>query len=192
VLLGRAVVWFVLVVCLAVAGCGSTTSSTGTGATRTGGSSGGSDDGGSGYFSDGAGGSPYFGNGSDYGGGVPSDEQSEDETAQVDWENQEGDRWDEFNRGYVDGWEEGCDAAFEGSPDGYLYEDGNQYSADDCYALAPDDATDADIPSDEPYAPYTDGEALGMTDACTAAFDELTRTGFLNYGETTFDSGECP
>lgn len=112
--------------------------------------------------------------------------------AQEEWEYQEGKAWEEFDEGYLAGWEVGCDIAFEGSPDGYLYLDGDQYSAEDCYALAPFDASDADIPYEVPYDPYSEGEALGETDGCNAAFDELSYEGALYWGEDYYDSSVCP
>ena len=127
-----------------------------------------------------------YANGDDYADG------SDSEAAQEEWDNQEGDNWDLFNDGYLAGWEAGCDVAFEGSPDGNLYVEGEQYSADDCYNLAPYDASDADIPYEVPVDPNGDGETLGETDGCNAAFDELSSDGSLYYGEDSFDSSVCP
>jgi hypothetical protein len=71
------------------------------------------------------------------------------EARQAEWENQSGEDWDLFNEGYGLGWSEGCDEAFSGSPDGYLYDQGEQFSADDCVANEPFDASEAsDIPFD--------------------------------------------
>lgn len=112
--------------------------------------------------------------------------------AQEEWDAQEGDARDEFDSGYSAGWEAGCDIAFEGSPDGNLYDQDVAYSADDCYDLVPYDASDADVPIEVPADPYYEGEALGETDGCVAAFDELTSYGDLNWGEESFDESVCP
>lgn len=112
--------------------------------------------------------------------------------AEDEWLAREGDAWHEFDEGYLAGWESGCDVAFEGSPDGYLYDQGDQFSADDCYALAPFDASDADVPLDIPFDPYSEGEALGESDGCVAAFEELPSYGVLNWGEDSYDASVCP
>jgi hypothetical protein len=158
----------VLALALSVTGCGSNSSSSGgVGTTSAADSTGG-------YAAD------------DYA------DESGDEAAQEAWDNQEGDNWDLFNDGYLAGWEAGCDLAFDGSPDGYLYVEGDQYSADDCYDLAPYDASDADIPYEVPVDPNGEGETLGETDGCNAAFDELSYDGSLYHGEDSFDSSVCP
>ena len=51
---------------------------------------------------------------------------------QVDWENQEGDVWDDFTWGYEDGFDQGCQALFDLSPDGSLYEGDSEYTSLDC------------------------------------------------------------
>lgn len=112
--------------------------------------------------------------------------------AQDEWENQEGEAWDEFTEGYAAGWDSGCDIAFEGSPDGSLYDQGVEYTADDCYALAPFDASDTDVPFEVPYDPSGEGHALGESDGCVAAFEELASYGVLNWGEDSYDESVCP
>lgn len=120
------------------------------------------------------------------------DEPAEEEIAEEEWDSQEGDAWEEFNDGYLSGWEAGCDIAFEGSPDGSLYDQGDEYTADDCYELGPFDASGADVPIDLPVDPYSEGETLGQTDGCYAAFEELPTYGVLNWGEESFDESVCP
>lgn len=116
----------------------------------------------------------------------------EEALAQEEWESQQGEDWEQFDEGYLYGWESGCDVAFEGSPDGSLYDQGNEYTADACYDLVPYDASDADVPFDVPISPYDDGFSLGETDGCVAAFDELTSYGVLNWGEDSYDESVCP
>jgi hypothetical protein len=82
--------------------------------------------------------------------------------------------------------------AFEGSPDGSLYDQGDEYSASDCYDLAPYDASGAEIPYEVPQSPYDEGSSLGETDGCVAAFDELSSYGVLNWGEDSYDESVCP
>ena len=43
--------------------------------------------------------------------------------AQVDWENKEGSGWEAFSEAYDSGFDDGCQALFDQSPDGSLYED---------------------------------------------------------------------
>jgi hypothetical protein len=137
---------------------------------------------------------PETESGGESGGSMYDEDATEDvdAIAQEEWDAQEGDAWDEFSSGYLAGWESGCDIAFEGSPDGDLYDQGEQYSADDCYQLAPWDAADADYPIYPPDDPYYEGELLGETDGCVAAFDELSSYGVLNWGEDSFDDSVCP
>jgi hypothetical protein len=86
----------------------------------------------------------------------------------------------------------GCDVAFEGSPDGSLYDQGSEYTVDDCYGLDPRDASAADYPLEIPADPYSEGEVLGETDGCVAAFDQLSSYGVLNWGEDSYDESVCP
>jgi hypothetical protein len=51
--------------------------------------------------------------------------EDDEAAAEEMWDSQEGADWEEFNDGYLGGWESGCDVAFEGSPDGSLYDQGN-------------------------------------------------------------------
>jgi hypothetical protein len=41
------------------------------------------------------------------------------------------------NDRYLSGWESGCNVVFDESPDGSLYDQGDEYTVDDCYGLAP-------------------------------------------------------
>jgi hypothetical protein len=128
-----------------------------------------------------------------------SDSYSDDEyapysDAQDAWDNQDGPDWEAFNDAYVSGWEEGCDDAFDGSPDGSLYDQGEEFTADDCYANEPFDASDAEVPIDVPDDPTTAGEELGAQDGCESAFEELPPDGLgaLYYGEDEYDDSVCP
>jgi hypothetical protein len=77
-----------------------------------------------------------------------------------------GEAWDEFTSGYSDGWVTGCDVAFEGSPDGSLYDQGSEYTIGRLLTcLDPGDASAADHPLEIPADPYSEGEVLGETDA---------------------------
>lgn len=118
--------------------------------------------------------------------------EDEEVVAQEDWDSQQGQDWEQFDQGYLYGWESGCDLAFEGSPDGSLYDQGSEYTAEDCYDLVPYDASSADVPYEVPLSPYDDGLSLGETDGCVAAFDQLTSYGVLNWGEDSYDEGVCP
>ena len=40
--------------------------------------------------------------------------------------------------------------------------------------------------------PNSEGEILGETDGCVAAFEELPTYGVLNWGEDSFDESLCP
>ncbi len=114
--------------------------------------------------------------------------------AQDAWDNQDGQDWETFSEAYIAGWEEGCDVAFEGSPDGSLYDQGDEFTADDCYANEPYDASDADVPSYVPDDPETAGDELGMQDGCESAFQDLPSDGLgaLYYGEDEYDDSVCP
>ncbi len=114
------------------------------------------------------------------------------ECPQLEWENQEGDAWDEFNQAYTAGWDSGCAIAFEGSPDGTLHEDGMDYTASDCEVNTPIDATNADTPVDVPDDPTADGTSLGEQDGCVSAFEDVSMTGTLNYGSQSFSAADCP
>lgn len=111
---------------------------------------------------------------------------------QVDWENQTGEDWDTFNSSYSDGWDSGCDDAFNNSPDGSLYYDEEEFTASDCQNQNPGDATSADIPPDVPDDPAYDGEQLGETDGCDSAFRDLSPDGtYLYYGDDQYDNSYC-
>ena len=110
-----------------------------------------------------------------------------------EWAYQEGDYWQLFSDAYDSGWDTGCDVAFEGSPDGYLYDQGDQYSADDCYANNPYDASSgSDVPAEIPDDPEAAGDELGQHDGCVSAFEDLTLYGVLNYGADSYDESVCP
>jgi hypothetical protein len=127
--------------------------------------------------------------GSDY----SDDEYYPYDDAQDAWDNEDGPDWEAFNDAYASGWDEGCDEAFSGSPDGYLYDQGEQFSADDCYANNPGDASSAsDVPLYVPDDPEYEGEELGMHDGCVSAFDDLGYDGALFYGDDAYDSSDCP
>lgn len=49
--------------------------------------------------------------------------------AQVDWENHEGTAWEAFDAAYTSGFDAGCDALFNESPSGSLYEDERRQSS---------------------------------------------------------------
>lgn len=67
--------------------------------------------------------------------------------AQVDWDNREGPDWEDFSSGYSDGFDDGCEALFDESPTGVLYEDDDEYSVFDCRLENPGDASMAsDVP----------------------------------------------
>jgi hypothetical protein len=170
----RLLVALTAAVTLVAAGCGGGSGSADQTATTTAASSG----------------SIYSG-GSSAGGIYSSSDYTADE--EDEWSNQEGDYWLAFSDAYTTGWDEGCDIAFEGSPDGSLYEDGVEYTADDCYANNPGDASLAsDAPTEIPDDPETAGDELGQTEGCVSAFEDLTNSGTLNYGTDSYDESICP
>jgi hypothetical protein len=115
------------------------------------------------------------------------------EDAQDAWDNEDGPEWEAFNDAYASGWDEGCEEAFSGSPDGYLYDQGDQFSADDCYGNNPGDASSAsDAPSYVPDDPEYEGEQLGIHDGCVSAFEDLSYDNALFYGDDEYDSSDCP
>ena len=114
------------------------------------------------------------------------------ECPQLDWLAQDGDPWDEFNQAYVAGWDSGCAIAFGASPNGTLYEDDMAYTSIDCELNNPGDASSTDIPPDVPDDPTSTGTALGARDGCVSAFDDLSMSGSLNYGDQSFSSSDCP
>ena len=144
--------------------------------------------------------SPSAPSGSGYFDDNASPDQSLDQSAsdyeqrQSDWENQEGDDWDTFNAAYSEGWDTGCEDAFQGSPDGSLYDQGDEFTSSDCQANNPGDASSVDIPPDVPDDAQSDGDALGETDGCISAFEDLPSDGggVLYYGEDGYDESVCP
>jgi hypothetical protein len=111
--------------------------------------------------------------------------------AQVDWENQEGTAWESFNEAYRSGFDSGCEALFNESPDGALYEDDTEYSLLDCQNENPGDASSADVPGDVPDDPEAAGTELGETDGCSSMFANGTVLS-LNYGENSWTEADCP
>lgn len=111
--------------------------------------------------------------------------------AQVDWENHEGSAWESFTEAYRSGFDSGCEALFNESPDGSMYEDDTEYTALDCQNENPGDASSADIPDDVPGDPEAAGTELGELDGCTSMFDNGTVSS-LNYGESSWTEADCP
>jgi len=112
--------------------------------------------------------------------------------SQEDWDNQEGEAWDLFNDAYLTGWEEGCDLVFNESPDGSLYDQGEEFTVDDCYAKAPYDASESNLPLDVPDDPEYEGEELGTDDGCLAAFEDTYDDAFFWGDDVSVDSSICP
>lgn len=127
--------------------------------------------------------------------GSPDDftyaDDEDPEVRQEAWDSQEGDDWDSYNEAYATGWDEGCDEAFDNSPDGTLYDQGEEFTSADCQANNPGDASSSDIPPDVPDDPATDGEEAGRYDGCVSAFEDLGVDSALFYGEDEYDSSMC-
>ncbi|MDA0168416.1 PASTA domain-containing protein [Solirubrobacter taibaiensis] len=112
--------------------------------------------------------------------------------AQVDWENQEGAAWDAFDAAYSSGFDAGCDALFEQSPNGSLYEDDYEYSAIDCQNENPGDGSEAsDVPQEVPTDPEAAGTEVGELDGCQALFENQS-VWSLNYGTDSWTESDCP
>jgi PASTA domain len=112
--------------------------------------------------------------------------------SQVDWSNQEGSAWDAFNDAYLSSFEDGCQALFDQSPDGALYENDVEYTVTDCENESPSDASDAsDVPGDAPDDPEAAGSELGELDGCQALF-ENQGVFSLNYGADSITEDDCP
>jgi len=117
---------------------------------------------------------------------------------QSDWANREGDDWEAFADAYDKGWDAGCTIAFEDSPDGYLYDQGERFSADDCqgrsYAWSGDMDLVYNVPEKYPSDPAAAGNGLGLRDGCEYAFERLPpdEGGRLYYGDTYYDASLCP
>jgi hypothetical protein len=112
--------------------------------------------------------------------------------AQVDWENQEGAGWDAFNDAYGGGFDDGCQALFDESPDGSLYEDDYEYSVVDCQNLNPGDGSGStDLPGDAPDDPEATGAELGELDGCRVLFEEQGVYS-LNWGTNSITEDDCP
>jgi hypothetical protein len=111
---------------------------------------------------------------------------------QVDWETQEGPDWETFSEAYIGGFDGGCIALFDSSPDGSLYEDDVEYAAGDCQNESPSDGSDAtDIPGDVPDEPEAAGTDAGELDGCQALFENQGVTS-LNYGQDSLTESDCP
>jgi hypothetical protein len=111
---------------------------------------------------------------------------------QVDWENQDGSDWETFSEAYTAGFDDGCDALFNESPNGSLYEDDYEYTVIDCQNENPGDGSEAsDAPVDVPDDPEASGTELGELDGCQALF-ENQGVASLNYGEQSITEDQCP
>ncbi|WP_028066561.1 hypothetical protein [Solirubrobacter soli] len=112
--------------------------------------------------------------------------------AQVDWENQEGTAWEAFSDAYTTGFDDGCQALFDESPNGSLYENDDEYSAVDCQNENPGDASNTSaLPDDVPDDPDAAGREAGELDGCIALFDNQAVTS-LNYGPDSWTRDDCP
>lgn len=106
----------------------------------------------------------------------------------VDWDNEEGAVWDEFTSGYETGFDEGCQALFDLTPDGSLYEDDTEYSSLDCPGA---DVSNSDKPGDVPDDPESEGHELGFVDGCSALFDDVVLTFELYNGDQSYTADDC-
>lgn len=112
--------------------------------------------------------------------------------SQVDWSNQEGPQWEAFSDAYRSSFDDGCEALFDQSPNGSLYEDDYEYTALDCQNENPGDASNAsDVPTDVPDDPEGAGSELGELDGCQALFENQGVTS-LNYGTDSITEDDCP
>jgi hypothetical protein len=132
----------------------------------------------------------------DPGAGEPAAEGDELEISldcrQTDWDNQEGSAWDAYNDAYGSAFDDGCQALFDTSPNGSLYEDDAEYSVVDCQNLNPGDGSGDDgLPGDVPDSPEDVGNELGETAGCRSLFDE-EGLGSLNYGTDSTTADDCP
>ena len=111
---------------------------------------------------------------------------------QRDWDDRNGDAWEAFAAAYAEGYEDGCEELFDGSPDGSLYLDGLEYTSIDCpfvSELSLEVEQAASIPSEIPDAPELEGERIGRTDGCSAMLDSVG--GALYYGYDEFNETYC-
>lgn len=112
--------------------------------------------------------------------------------AQIDWENQEGAAWEAFDEAYGAGFDDGCEALFDESPTGSMFEDDSEYTALDCQSENPGDGSEgSDVPGDVPDGPEAAGTELGELDGCTSMFDHGTVYS-LNYGDSSWTESDCP
>jgi hypothetical protein len=109
---------------------------------------------------------------------------------QVDWDNQDGDGWDEFSTAFSEGFVQGCQALFDLSRDGELHADSSDYIGADCTNLEPDASDASDVPSDVPDDPSAAGEELGLHDGCSALFDSEAITE-LYWGTDAYTAEDC-
>lgn len=107
---------------------------------------------------------------------------------QADWDNEEGGVWDEFTSGYETGFDEGCQALFNLTPNGSLYEDDIEYTELDCPSA---DVSNADKPADVPDDPESEGHDLGFDDGCDAIFDDVALTFELYNGNESYTADDC-
>ena len=111
---------------------------------------------------------------------------------QIDWENQEGTDWESFSEGYSAGFDDGCQALFDTSPNGSLYENDIEYGVLDCQGLNPGDGADAsDFPPDVPDDAEADGQEVGELDGCQALFEQEGLTS-LTYATDSITDLDCP
>lgn len=108
---------------------------------------------------------------------------------QVDWENQEGDEWDQYADSFENAAYEGCDALFELSPSESLYDGDWEYTSLDCHSgifADPQDEAPADVPDD----PGALGAALGFEAGCRSIFD-ANAVFELYYGDVAYSEADC-
>jgi hypothetical protein len=105
------------------------------------------------------------------------------------WENGTSEAWDAFASAYASGWEEGCQALFDQSPDGKLYYDDEPYDSSDCPSSI-DPRINGDMPAGVPDDPTSEGDALGRAAGCIALFDNVLVPS-LNWGTDSYTKTDC-
>lgn len=108
---------------------------------------------------------------------------------QRDWENQDGDDWRSYSDTFDSAAQEGCEALFGETRNGYLYEDDQEYSALDC-ASASLPTADEDPPPDVPDDPESDGGRAGFDGGCAALFESLYSY-TLYWGNDAYSEDDC-
>lgn len=106
---------------------------------------------------------------------------------QTDWENQDGDEWDDYQSQFDNAVDEGCDAVFTSHLS--LYDNDQEYSSLDCASISAPDAAD-DVPGDVPDDPSSAGSEAGFDAGCVALFDSVG-TDALFYGEDSVTADDC-